>query len=61
MTIVKEGSTWEGSDHKTFMVIHTIERDGHTWIHYRDEEGDPPKEYSCYLESFVNRFTEKIT
>ena len=56
--MIKQGSRWSGGDHKTFMVLHTIERDGHTWIHYRDEEGDPPKEYSCYQESFVQRFSE---
>jgi len=35
MTTVKEGSTWEGSDHKQFLVLHTIEKDGHVWVHYR--------------------------
>ena len=55
MNIPKEGSKWS-SINETFVVIHTIELDGHTWIHYRKENND--KEYSCYVESFVDRFTE---
>ena len=61
MTTVKEGSTWEGSDHKQFLVLHTIEKDGHVWVHYRQNGKDNNQEYSCYLESFVNRFREILT
>lgn len=53
--MVKEGSTWSGSDSKEFVVLHRIELDGHTWIHYRDQQG---QEYSCYEEAFVTRFKE---
>ena len=56
---IKEGSRWTGSDHRTaFFVLHTIDQDGHTWIHYRDEHGNPPREYSCYKESFLQRFRQ---
>lgn len=55
MTKIKEGSKWEGSG-KKFVVLHTIEQEGHTWVHYRDEKGTEPKEYSCYIESFLERF-----
>jgi hypothetical protein len=55
---IKEGSRWTGNDHsKKFIVLHEIEKDGHDWIHYRDEAGDPPREYSCYKDSFLSRFT----
>jgi hypothetical protein len=54
---IKQGSRWTGSDHnKQFIVLSEIEHDGHIWIHYRDEKGEPPKEYSCYKDSFLSRF-----
>jgi hypothetical protein len=56
MRAIKEGSRWS-SITKVFIVLHIIERDGHVWIHYRDENGEPPMEYSCYQESFLSRFT----
>lgn len=55
---IKQGSRWIGSDYRTvFIVLHTIEQDGHTWVHYREQDSAPPKEYSCYQESFLQRFT----
>lgn len=54
---ITEGSRWTGNDHKTFLVLHEIETDGHVWVHYRDEHGEPPREYSCYRDSFLARFT----
>jgi hypothetical protein len=55
---IKQGSRWTGNDHsKQFIVLHVIEQDGHDWVHYRDEAGDPPREYSCYKDSFLSRFT----
>ena len=58
--MIKEGSRWTGGDRKIFVVLHTIEQDGHTWIHYRDDTSSEPKEYSCYEESFTQRFTEVV-
>jgi len=52
--MVKEGSKWT-SINETFVVIHTIELDGQTWIHYRKESNETG--YNCYLESFLERFT----
>lgn len=54
--IIKDGSRWHGNDRKVFIVLHTIEQNGHTWVHYRDSEGNPPREYSCYQDSFLARF-----
>ena len=53
---VTEGSRWMASDGKKFTVIHVIQQEGHTWVHYRSESNEP-KEYSCYLESFLSRFS----
>jgi len=53
---VKEGSKWYSADYKQFTVIHVIDVNGHTWIHYRSESNEP-QEYSCFLESFVSRFS----
>ena len=57
--MVKEGSRWSGSDGQKFHVIHVIELEGHTWVHYiKDKTNDinEIREYSCYLESFLTRF-----
>jgi len=56
MKPLKEGSRWDGSD-KVFVVISEVKtEDGHEWVHYREDKGVPPKEYSCYKESFLQRF-----
>jgi hypothetical protein len=56
--MVKEGSKWSGSNGQKFHVIHVIELEGHTWVHYiRDNSPkDSIREYSCYIESFLSRF-----
>ena len=51
------GSRWGSGTDKKFIVIHVVEVDGHTWVHYRDEKVPEPREYSCYIESFEQRFT----
>lgn len=58
MKIPKDGSKWTGDTGTTFRVLHTVELDGHTWIHYIKEDIAAPKEYSCYVESFLQRFRE---
>jgi hypothetical protein len=54
---IKEGSRWHAGDSKKFIVLHLVEQGEKTWVHYRDEKGNPPREYSCYKESFLQRFT----
>jgi len=57
--MVKVGSKWSGvTSNDKFHVIHVIELDGHTWVHYINENApeDATREYSCYLESFLGRF-----
>ena len=53
---LKEGSKWLGHDGTAFRVLHTVHVEGHTWVHYI-KEGEP-KEFSCYIESFLERFRE---
>ena len=55
--IVKKGSKWWTSEGKKFVIIDEVVIEGLVWIHYREAEGDPPKEFSCYKESFMSRFT----
>jgi hypothetical protein len=52
---IKPGSIWSAGDGKEFVVLSVTEIDDHVWVHYRDQAC---REYSCYLESFVNRFSE---
>jgi len=58
MTMIKEGSKWDNGQGKIFRVLHTIEVEGHTWIHYIKDNApeDETREYSCYLEGFLSRF-----
>jgi len=59
MTIIREGSKWDNGQGKIFRVLHTIEVEGHTWVHYIKDNApeDETREYSCYQESFLSRFT----
>jgi hypothetical protein len=62
MKIPKQGSKWAGNGRDTFHVLSTIEIDGHIWIHYiKDNSQEDPREYSCYLESFLQRFSEVLS
>jgi len=58
--MVKVGSKWVGNEDNIFRVIHVIEIDSHTWIHYIKENSpeDSTREYSCYEESFLSRFRQ---
>lgn len=60
--MVKVGSKWSGTGNEKniFRVIHVVELDDHTWIHYIKENvtEDLNREYSCYEESFLSRFRE---
>ena len=54
---VDAGTLWAGNDRKKFIVISTAVVDGHKWIYYRDEVSPyESREYSCYEESFLQRF-----
>lgn len=56
--MIKLDSIWRSSDSTEFVVISVTEcQDGHTWVHYRNAQG---QEFSCYEESFLQRFTENV-
>ena len=52
----KIGSRWRASQGQIFVVIDIVDIKDHTWVHYREK--DTSQEYSCFLESFYDRFTE---
>lgn len=52
----KIGSKWWGGNDKSFRVESIVELEGKTWVHYIELGSD--KKYSCYLESFLERFKE---
>jgi hypothetical protein len=58
---VEKGTRWGALPDREFMVIGIFEDQDHTWVHYREDpkkykSNGEYKEYSCYLESFVERF-----
>lgn len=63
--MVKQGSRWTSGE-KDFIVLAVVDaEDGHTWVHYREDLGIKVptlqcKEYSCYIESFTQRFAERV-
>lgn len=54
--MIKQGSKWDAGNGKVFRVIDIVQIEGYTWIHYISEKTG--KEFSCYQESFLSRFTE---
>jgi hypothetical protein len=54
---VKEGSRWSSIDGNVFHVMSVVEVDGHTWVHYEQDNIDESRTFSCWVESFVNRFS----
>ena len=59
MTIIREGSKWDGGQGKIFRVLNIVQIEGHTWVHYIKDNApeDGEREYSCYIDSFRSRFT----
>jgi hypothetical protein len=59
MKAVTVGSRWWAGSGVKFIVINVITIEGYTWVHYRDDNSkENPREYSCYLDSFLSRFSE---
>jgi len=60
MTIIREGSKWDGGQGKIFRVLNIVQIEGHTWVHYIKDNApeDSEREYSCYIDSFRSRFTQ---
>ena len=57
--MIKQGSKWDDGKGKIFRVIQIVQIEGHTWIHYINDNlsENENREYSCYQESFLSRFT----
>ena len=60
MNMIKKDSKWNDGGGKIFRIIDIVQIEGYTWIHYIKENArdDETREYSCYLESFLSRFTQ---
>jgi hypothetical protein len=56
--MVKEGTRWVSNEGNIFHVVHRIELDGKTWIHYEQDNCKECREFSCYEESFMLRFRQ---
>ena len=57
MRPVREGTRWQAYTTTVVVLAEVEAEDGHKWVYYRDEKGDPPREYSCYKESFLLRYS----
>ena len=55
--MVKVGSKWGSPDGKVFHIIHRVEIDGQWWVHYEQDGCNECREFSCYEDSFLLRFT----
>lgn len=56
--MVKVGTRWTAYNNKKFIILALIEEKDNLWVHYREDGVVNPKEYSCYLESFLSRFVQ---
>jgi hypothetical protein len=56
---IKLGSRWWTSNGEHFIVLATPTIDGNDWVYYRSEKpiNEEVREYSCYKESFLSRFS----
>ena len=58
---VKPGTLWWSGNSKRFRVIDTAVIEEREWVYYKEESSiSDSKEYSCYLESFVLRFSQLL-
>ena len=58
--MIEKGSVWQSVNGRTFQVISEVTVEGNEWIYYRrlDSNIEEPKEFSCYKESFLERFVQ---
>ncbi len=56
---IKSGSRWWTSNGEKFIVLAATTIDGNDWVYYRAEKlkNEEVREYSCYKESFLSRFS----
>jgi hypothetical protein len=53
---LRVGSKWWSGNGKIFYVKSVVALEDNTWVYYVEQGTD--REYSCYLESFLERFKE---
>ena len=58
MKTLKVGSRWWAGQGEKFIIVDIVTIEGYTWVHYRDDNKENPREYSCYSSSFLSRFSE---
>jgi hypothetical protein len=57
MIEVKEGTRWASSDGNVFHVMSVVQcPDGHTWVHYEQDNIGESRTFSCWVDSFTLRF-----
>lgn len=54
---VKEGTRWSSSEGNVFHVMSVVEVDGQTWVHYEQDNVSECRTFSCWIESFISRFS----
>lgn len=54
---IQAGTRWRGVSNHVIVIYEIKAEDGHEWIYYRDADVDTPREYSCYKESFLDRYS----
>jgi hypothetical protein len=57
MSNVKPGSIWSAVNGTSFRVLNVVVVADKEWVHYISV--DTGMEFSCWTESFVNRFREE--
>lgn len=57
--MIRNNSLWSSAAGSRFLVLNTY-TDGEDikWVHYRQFDCDECREFSCYQEAFLSRFTE---
>lgn len=56
---IKMGSRWWSGNGDKFVVLAVQTIEGNDWVYYRSEKlkNDEVREFSCYKESFLSRFS----
>jgi hypothetical protein len=58
MIMIKAGSRWLASNMMRFTVEYTEEKNGETWVHYQNSQG---QRFSCLEAAFLDRFVQDLT
>jgi hypothetical protein len=56
--MITVGSRWLATNMKQFTVEYTEEKNGETWVHYQNSQG---QKFSCLEAAFLHRFVKDYT